>query len=177
MSEQSRSRQGTLAQAAPVRILRHALEAVTAFVVASYAMIICLQNFYRFVLNSSLVWSEEVVRYGLLWGVMLGAAVASDRGAHVALDPLRGSVSPAAYRIIAWVSGLLVITFCAVVGWYGWQYVSRLWMMSSPATQIPMYYVFISIPVGCALMALFTIVHLVSGTFQPEHDVDDGIAP
>jgi TRAP-type C4-dicarboxylate transport system permease small subunit len=148
-------------------MVRHAVEAAVAAIILGYAAIICAQVFYRYVLNSSLIWSEELVRYGLLWGVMLGAALASDRGAHVALEPLKDVLAPDRYRVVMWVTGTLILVFCAVVGWYGWEYLSRLRHMRSPASQIPMPYVFAAIPVGCGLMAFFTLVHLVSGSFMP----------
>lgn len=162
-----------LARSWPVRAVRRALEALVASVVLGYAMIICAQVFYRYALNSSLIWSEEIVRYGLLWGVMLGAALASDRNAHVALDPLRGAVSDGTYRVVAWISGALILTFCAIVAWYGYQYCWRIRFMSSPAVQIPMVYVYAAIPVGCALIAFFTLVHLISGTHLSSRLVDE----
>lgn len=165
MPEETSRYRSTLAQSWPVRIVRHALEAAVAIVVASYAVIICTQVFYRYVLNSSLIWSEELVRFGLLWGVMLGAGLASDRNAHIAIDPLRDFVRPSAYRIISFCSSLLILVFCAIVAWYGWEYSYRIRFMTSPASQIPMMYVYAAIPVGCLLMAFFCIVHLVSGTY------------
>lgn len=164
MESAARSR-AALADSMPVRAVRTLTEAAVAVLVAGYAVIICVQVFYRYVLNSSLVWSEELVRYGLLWGVMMGAALASDRGAHIALEPLKSRLSVRAYGRVLWASGLLIVVFCAITGWYGWEYTSRLWRMSSPASQIPMPYVFVSIPVGCALIAFFTLVHLISGSF------------
>jgi len=160
----------TLAQSLPVRIIRHLTEAAVAVIIASYAAIICMQVFYRYVLNDSLIWSEELVRYGMLWGVMLGAALASDRNAHIALEPLKALLSPRGYRVISWISGLLIVTFCAITAWFGWDYTSRLWNMTSPASQIPMYYVFLSIPVGCVLMSFFVIIHLISGSFANTSD-------
>lgn len=168
---------GTLAQSGAVRVVKTLTEAAVALLVGSYAAIICVQVFYRYALNSSLVWSEELVRYGLLWGVMLGAALASDRGAHIALEPLKSVLTPCGYRRVMWASGLLIVLFCAVTGWFGWEYTSRLWRMSSPASQIPMPYVFISIPIGCALIAFFTLVHLISGSFVTAADPLEGSAP
>lgn len=155
-----------LAASLPVVIVRRLAEATLALIMASYAVIICTQVFYRFALNQSLTWSEELVRYGLLWGVMIGAGVASDRGAHVALDPLRGLLkSRRAQAIVTWIVGLLVIIFCAIVAYASWQYIGRLWMMTSPAIRLPMRYVFAAIPAGCLLMIFFVFVHLVSGTY------------
>ena len=155
----------TLAQSGPVRIIRFLTEVAVAILLTGYAAIICVQVFYRYVLNDSLVWSEELVRYGLLWGVMLGAALTSDRGAHIALEPLKAALKPAHYRKVQWLAGLLIILFCTITAWYGWEYTSRLWHMSSPASQIPMPYVFISIPIGCALISFFlSLIHISEPT-------------
>lgn len=153
-----------LAQSLPVQIVRVVSEAALAAIVASYAVIICMQVYFRFALNDSLVWSEELVRYGLLWGVMIGAGVSADRGAHVALAPLKGRLSPGTARIVAWAVGLCIVIFCAVVAVMGVQYIQRLWFMSSPAMQLPMRYVFAALPVGAVLTAFFVIVHLIDGT-------------
>ena len=160
----------TLATSLPVRLIRRLTEIAVAILVGGFAAVICLQVFYRYVLNDSLVWSEELVRYGLLWSVMLGAALASDRNAQVALEPLRALLSPERYRVVQWLAGLLIVLFCLIAAWYGWQYTSRLWNMSSPASQIPMPFVFISIPVGCLLISFFVIVHLLSGTYMRTSD-------
>lgn len=164
----------TLAQSGPIRIVRHLTQIAVAILLSGYAAIICVQVFYRYVLNDSLVWSEELVRYGLLWGVMLGAALTSDRGEHIALEPLK-SVCAEYYNKLQWLAGLLIILFCLITAWYGWEYTSRLWHMSSPASQIPMRYVFISIPVGCVLIAFFTIVHLISGSYASAADPLEGL--
>ncbi len=154
----------------PVVIIRRAAEALLAAIVASYAVIICLQVFYRYVLNDSLVWSEELVRYGLLWGVMIGAGVSADRGAHVALAPLEGRLAPRAERVVAWAAGLCILAFCAIVAIMGVEYIQRLWFMSSPAMQLPMRYVFLALPVGAVLTAFFVLVHLIAGTGLKRND-------
>ncbi|SLN64641.1 TRAP transporter small permease [Roseisalinus antarcticus] len=165
----------SLAQSLPVRVIRHATEIAVAVLVAGYAAVICLQVFYRYVLNDSLVWSEELVRYGLLWGVMLGAALASDRNAQVALEPLRSVLGERAYFVVQWIAGLMIILFCLVTAWYGWDYADRLSTMSSPASQIPMPYVFSSIPIGCLLISFFVIVHLISGSHRHRADPEKSL--
>lgn len=156
---------------APVRFVRLVSEASLAAIVAAYAIIICTQVFYRYALNSSLVWSEEVVRFALLWGVMIGAGVATDRLAHIALDPLANTItSPRGRYLHAFVIGILTIIFCVVVIYASWGYISRLWNITSPAAHIPMRYVFAALPVGCGLMIFFTIVHLIAGPPKHPHD-------
>ncbi|WP_180900379.1 TRAP transporter small permease [Martelella soudanensis] len=156
-----------LARSLPVRILRLVCEIALALIVASYAIITCAQVFYRFILNDSLVWSEELVRYGLLWGVMIGAAIAADRGLHIALAPLQGTVrAPAAVATMEWIVAAAVVLFCAIMGYAGWRYISQLWFMTSPAAQIPMRYVFAALPVGAVLISVFVVIHTIAGTYS-----------
>ncbi|WP_421952945.1 TRAP transporter small permease [Pelagibacterium sp.] len=157
----------SLAQSHFVRGVRVLCEAALAVIVASYAVITCAQVFYRFVLNDSLVWSEEIVRYGLLWGVMIGAGVAADRGAHIALAPLHGLIGNSRIAaIMDWAVTIIVVIFCAIMAYAGTSYIMQLWRMTSPATQIPMRYVFASLPTGATLIAFFFIVHTISGTHR-----------
>lgn len=162
-----------LAQSLPIRVLRFACEIALALIVASYAIITCAQVFYRFILNDSLVWSEELVRYGLLWGVMIGAAIAADRGLHIALAPLQGMVrAPAAVATMEWAVAAAIVLFCAIMGYAGWRYISQLWFMTSPAAQIPMRYVFAALPVGATLISVFVVIHTIAGTHRlSENDV------
>ena len=47
--------------------------------------VIILQVFYRYVLGSSLSWSEESARFLFIWVVMLGASMGVKEGFHVAV--------------------------------------------------------------------------------------------
>ena len=79
--------------------LHRGLEAVTVALLAVYFVLVVLQVLFRYVLNRSLFWSEELVRFALIWSVMLGSAVVAYRGEHIRIDVLDGSCRrPAADR-------------------------------------------------------------------------------
>jgi len=105
----------------PVVAVRLTAELVTALGVAGYAILICLQVFFRYFLNSSLTWSEELVQFMLLWTVMLGSAVATDRGLHITLNPLDELVGDRGRKTLARVALACTIVFCLVLAWYGVQ--------------------------------------------------------
>ncbi len=50
------------------------------------AFVTALQVFFRYVLNHSLFWSEELGRSLLVWITFLGASVAYKRKAHIGID-------------------------------------------------------------------------------------------
>ena len=52
----------------------------------SMAALVAVQVFFRYVLNHSLFWSEELARFLLIWLTFLGASVAYHRRAHPGID-------------------------------------------------------------------------------------------
>ena len=52
------------------------------FLVLAIAAIVAAGVFFRYALNDSLSWSEELAKYAMLWLVFLGAPIALRLGAH-----------------------------------------------------------------------------------------------
>ena len=53
---------------------------------ASMILLACLQIFLRGVLSGGLLWIDPLLRYMVLWVGMFGAAVATKKGRHIAID-------------------------------------------------------------------------------------------
>ena len=67
--------------------IRHALAAVMAILLA----IMVLQVFFRYGLNASLIWAEEICRYLLIWASFLACGIAYARGEiHWSVSPQYG---------------------------------------------------------------------------------------
>lgn len=113
----------------------------------------------RYVIGDSLVWSEELARYALVWSSMIGAAVAYRRGAHAAIafvvDSLPGPVRVTVVRIVH----ALVLGFGGLVAWTGWALAARNFARHqlAPALQIEIAWVYLAIPAGGLLIAIAAI--------------------
>ena len=46
--------------------------------------------FFRYVLNNSIVWAEEVLRYLMMWVVLVGAGLTTRVDEHVCMDGVQG---------------------------------------------------------------------------------------
>lgn len=75
---------------------------MAVFVVLIVACV--MQVFFRFVLNNSLSWTEELARYSFIWMHMLGASLLIEDSGHATvtavLDLLHGSIRKAADILI-----------------------------------------------------------------------------
>jgi TRAP-type C4-dicarboxylate transport system permease small subunit len=134
--------------------LQRGLEAITVLLLAAYFILVVLQVFFRYVLNRSLFWSEEVVRFALVWSVMLGSAVVAYRGEHIRIDILDALLPARARRGVARLAAFLTFTFCVILAATGIQFALRTLTQRSAVLEVPMWAVYAAVPVGAVLEAV-----------------------
>jgi len=127
--------------------------AIFAFcVILAFAGVFC-----RKVLNNSIIWAEEVIRYSFIWLFFLTMPEVTRYGGHLALDLVPMFTKGKARKILFIFIELLNIVFDAVIIYYGIK-VSILNMAQfSPSLRIPYGYVYLALPVGAALMLIFSV--------------------
>lgn len=132
-------------------------EIVCAFFLTVLVVTISTAVIFRYVLNSPLPWPEELARYSLVWLTFIGAPLATKSHSHIVVD-FAGLFLPERPRLlVALAVHSIVIVFLAVFLVYGFLLVQRMWVAISPALSIRVGYVYLSIPLGTALM----IVHMI----------------
>lgn len=137
--------------------VRMALTALSVALLLSYFVLVLLQVFFRYVLNESLFWAEELVRGLMVWGVMVSSAlVAASRG-HIRVEVLELMLPPAGRKVVGWISDALAIAFSLILLWAAIQLMDRSWLQRSPLLEVPKYTVYMAIAVGAALEALLVL--------------------
>jgi TRAP-type C4-dicarboxylate transport system permease small subunit len=138
--------------------LRATLTFVSVVLLASYFVLVLLQVFFRYVLNESLFWAEEFVRGLMLWGVMLSSALVAAGRAHIRIEVLELMLPPAGRRIVMMLVDILTLAFCLTLVWAGIELVDRTWFQRSPLLDVPKYSVYLAVPIGAAIEAIFMIM-------------------
>lgn len=125
------------------------------------ALIVALQVFFRYVLNQSIFWSEEVARFLLVWLTFLGATVAYYRGANPGVDALYLRLSPSLQWFCRLATGLLALFFFGIMIIYGCQFAYFVRLQISPALQLPKWLPHSVIPLAGLVMFLHTLTFLL----------------
>lgn len=114
----------------------------------------------RYVMQATFQWYDEVARLCFVWMVFLGAASAVRRGAHFRLHLLIDRLGPRLRRTTDLVVGLLVVVFGGVLvagGVAMWPVARR---QVTDSLELSMLWFYAALPVGGALMILFSLPHL-----------------
>lgn len=113
--------------------------------------------FSRYVLNSSLGWADELARFIFIWVSFLGAVVAYQKNEHIGLDFVVNRVaSKKARQVLRLIGELLVLLVLVCLVYYGW-IVAISATNVSPALYIPMWIVYIVVPLSGLLMVLINV--------------------
>lgn len=124
-------------------------------------VVLAWQVVSRYVLNTPSSVTEEVLRYGVIWMSMLGAAYAVGQGSHLSIDLLRGWL-PRPWQLR--LEGLVVLAFTVFAGvvliWGGMRGVQISARQTSAVLRIPMSWVYLSLPLSGAVMVLYAALNL-----------------
>ncbi len=122
------------------------------------------QVFTRFVLGNPSSFTDELARFLMIWLGVLGAAYVSGKNMHVAIDLLPSRANKKRQVRMRTTVDLLIILFAfaaLVVGGLRLVYISYILGQHSPALQIPMALVYITIPISGMLIIYFKIDKLI----------------
>ena len=71
------------------------LSIACAVLLTFMTVLVLIQVFSRYILNSPVAFTEELVRYSLIWTGFIGAAYAFSTREHMSLTLIRGAHRPA----------------------------------------------------------------------------------
>ncbi|WP_028308642.1 TRAP transporter small permease [Desulfitibacter alkalitolerans] len=119
-------------------------------------VVIFLQVFFRFVIKSSLPWSEELARYIMAYAVFIGAAIAAKEGAHIGINVVVGSLPKPFNKYMRVFAMFVSFIFSALLVYLSLIIVSFLMKtgQKSPAMLIPIWIAYASLPFGAVLMSI-----------------------
>ena len=143
----------------------HAEEYIVVTCLGVMSVLIFVQVIMRYVFNNSLSWSEELSRYLLIWMVNIGISYAVKKKCHVRITALDTVLSPKAKKVLEIISSMLVLVFAGTVTYLGYLVAAfniKMGQMSQAMEFLPMWVVYLAVPIGFALTCFRTIQNLLT---------------
>lgn len=113
--------------------------------------------------GDSLTWSDELARLFFIYLVFIGAAEASMRRTHIAVDMRDIFGLPEDIdRILDLVRMAVCILVLAIIAWGAWKIIPVVGTMQRPATRLSTAWMFYPIFAGSLLMIVATLINFMS---------------
>jgi len=153
---------------------------------SSLVVIMGAEVFYRYVLNDSLIWAEEVARDIFIWMTFLFAGAAFQRGEMISIELLVGRFSRWGRVVLVAPAYLCILALLAVIVWYGYVFADLNSSQTIPAVDfiwsgitgrenadvgLSMFWNYLSVPIGSAILfihILFSLVGMIAAAIRGE---------
>lgn len=87
------------------------LRVIDTMILIAIVLLVTVQVFFRFILQSPLGWTEQIARLLFLWGIMLGIPVVFYEKNDLVFDVLLHKFSPRVQRILGCAFALIGMAF------------------------------------------------------------------
>jgi TRAP-type C4-dicarboxylate transport system permease small subunit len=146
-------------------IIEISFGAVSVFIYAAMSAVTLMGVFFRYVMQSPFMWTEEVARYLMLWLGFLGIQLAMRRKVHVSIEVLAGFLPPKILKFKNVIVNLLIAFFLVIILKESWLMTNRTIMMGQ-VLNISMFWAYISLPIGIFLALLQLIINTIKDIYS-----------
>lgn len=143
------------------RALINIERSISALLLLLLFVLIVVQVLSRYLFTHPFTWTEELARYVMIWLIFIAAAQITSTDGHIAITLIDKAVPPWAVKWVVVVSRVIVACGCLALLPNGWKFVSRMFMVSSPAASIPMGWVYLASFIGMVLIAGHSVLSAV----------------
>ena len=119
-------------------------------------------------------FGEELARYLFVWIVFLSLPLVAKTGGHMCIETITSRVQGRTLKTLNILADLFSLAFLTIMVYCGIQMVDRTSFQTSPAMLVPMSYVYVVIPFGCAIMWCYVLDNLIKIIKTPSASLGKG---
>lgn len=116
------------------------------------AAVVFAQFFSRYVLNSSIAWTEEIARYLLICVGFLGSVMAVRKGTHIYVEAFYRFLPPGVGRVMCTIVDIIQVVFYGTGAWLTWGIIPIMSKHRMVSVTFPMSVIYIVVFAGFVLM-------------------------
>jgi C4-dicarboxylate transporter DctQ subunit len=139
---------------------------------AAMTLVTILGVFFRYIMQSPFMWTEEVARYLLVWMGFNAINIALRQDRHIKVEIIAKLVPPEVAKLVSYLVDALIAVFFIVLLKQGYLLTLNN-MMSASTFHLSMSWILIAVPVAAAmtLIQLFlSVVKKIFSEFAPQSE-------
>lgn len=139
------------------RLLSRAVEGLIFLGATTIVSIVTTEVVLRYVFKHSLIFTEELSRYLMVWIVFLGSTLAVRDSAHIHINFLTKRFNQQNQKWFRLAAHLLTLVFLVFITIEGIKILPQQLYQMCITIDISLFYFYLAIPVGSILMILFLL--------------------
>jgi TRAP-type C4-dicarboxylate transport system permease small subunit len=148
-----------------MKTIRSYLDKLIMFVGCLFTIIMVIgaiwQVFSRYVLGDPSTFTEELLRFGLIWTTMLGASYAFGTNQHLAITALLDKLKGKNQKSLRMVNDLFIIGFAGAVMIKGGSNIVITTMTQlTPILQIPVGVIYSILPISGTIIIIYQLLNM-----------------
>jgi TRAP-type C4-dicarboxylate transport system permease small subunit len=116
----------------------------------------------RFIFHFAIPWGAEVSQTLLVWMTFIGVATAYLKNEHVSVEIFADCLPKRAQAFMRRLNIIIIVVFLVCGTWSGALVVKKTWRSFTASLQIPSGVMYLALPIGFALTAVYAIWILFS---------------
>ncbi len=144
------------------KLLDRSIEVFACGLMAMMVLVSCWQVISRYVFNAPSTFSEELLRFSLVWLSVFGLAYVAGKREHISLtlflDKYPNNIK-AYWNVIIQIVFILFSSYILIVG--GWKISSNAMTQISPVLQLSMGKVYYALPLSGVLTVIYSVMNIV----------------
>jgi TRAP-type transport system small permease protein len=139
------------------RLLVRVIEALVVVIATVIVSVVSIEVVLRYLFGISLILTEELSRYLMVWLVFLGAALAVNDDAHIRITFFTDRLPGGVRSFFQLTARLLVLCFSAIIIVQGVKILPAQLQQQTTTLPVSIFWFYLAIPCGSALMTLFLV--------------------
>lgn len=139
------------------RLLSRLVESLIIVIATFIVAIVTAEVTLRYLFSHSLIFTEELSRYLMVWIVFLGSALAIRDGSHIRIQFLVNRLGSRMQQIVKLAAYALIVTFLVFITIEGLKILPRQLQQMCITIDVSLFYFYLAIPVGSILMIVFLL--------------------
>lgn len=141
-----------------MKFILHNFEDIIAAIFISITTILVVINIImRYILNSGLVWSEEVATGCFVWSVFIGAVAVFKRRGHVGVDLIVKRLPSALRKSVMTLMDIILVVLNGYMAYLAVLYIKTSYTKMTPVLGVSSAYISSSVLIAFVLMTVYSV--------------------
>lgn len=137
------------------------IDLITSIMLGILSLIYAAQVAFRYILNSPIIWADELSGYLFVWMTFLGCAVALGEKSHVNIDLLLNYCPQKIRNLLGWISDLSIFSLLIILVYFGYILIEGSMGLRTTTLNLPFGTVYSIIFISSVLMLIILALNLM----------------